>query len=187
MNTSLEVLTEHDTVQTAAAVMADAHVGLLPICDAKKRVIGVVTDRDLAIRGIAKKVAPATTSAALLMSAPPITCLDSADVKDAEALMVREGKSRLVIVDGEGKLAGLLTLADLIEHAPARRALATARAILWREAIGARGGAPADVPLLKDDPAALATAPVGDPEPADRDSVVKGGHWRLEDAREFPG
>ena len=67
MNENVEWLTEQDTVRKAAAVMAEAGVGFLPICDAEQRVIGVVTDRDLATRVLAKKIDPDTTSAALVM------------------------------------------------------------------------------------------------------------------------
>ena len=56
MNKNVEWLTEKDTVRKAASVMAEAGVGFLPICDAERRVIGVVTDRDLTTRVLAKKV-----------------------------------------------------------------------------------------------------------------------------------
>ncbi|HSY41540.1 MAG TPA: CBS domain-containing protein, partial [Polyangia bacterium] len=68
MNKNVEWLTEKDTVRKAASVMAEAGVGFLPICDAEQRVIGVVTDRDLTTRVLAKKIDPDTTSAALVMS-----------------------------------------------------------------------------------------------------------------------
>ena len=67
MNRNLEWLTEKDTILKAATVMAEAGVGFLPICDARKQVVGVVTDRDLATRAIAKRLAPETTSAAMVM------------------------------------------------------------------------------------------------------------------------
>jgi CBS domain-containing protein len=150
MNRNLEWLSETDSVLKAATVMAEASVGFLPICDARRRVIGVVTDRDLTTRALAKKVAPETTSAALVMSSPAITCLETMDVRDAEQLMVEECKARLVVTDADGKLAGVLSLADLVEKAPGRRSTETLRAILWREAIGPRGGAARGAPLLKD-------------------------------------
>ena len=184
MSQNLEWLNEHDTIQKAAMIMAETGVGFLPICDARKRVIGVVTDRDLTIRALAKRVTPETTSAALVMSAPPITCLATADVRDAEALMIEERKARLVITDAEGRLAGVLSLADLVEHAPGRDSLRTLRAVMWREALGPRGGASRDAPLLKDDPA-LRDLP---PEPDDavvRPTVFAGGH-RSHDTKEFP-
>ena len=152
MSKNLEWLNEKDSVQRAAAMMADAGIGFLPICDKWKKVVGVVTDRDLTTRALAKKVAPEKTSAALVMSSPAITCLETADVRAAEQLMVQERKSRIVITDAEGQLAGVLSLADLIEHAPGRETLKTARAVLWREALGPRGGATRADKLLQDDP-----------------------------------
>jgi len=135
MSTNLEWLTERDTIRAAADRMAEAGVGFLPICDGDRRVIGVVTDRDLVTRAIAKSVVPATTSAALVMSSPALTCPETADVREAEELMATERKSRLVIVDRAGRLVGVLSLVDLLEHARSRQALRTARAVLWREAL----------------------------------------------------
>lgn len=140
MSTDLEWLTEQDSVQKAASLMAEAGIGFLPICDAHQ-VIGVVTDRDLTTRVLAKKVEPGTTSIGLVMTAPPIICLETADVREAEELMASERKARIVITDAEGKLAGVLSLADLVEHAPGRKSLETVRAVLWCEAPGPRARA----------------------------------------------
>ena len=175
MNRNLEWLTEKDSVLKAATVMAEAGVGFLPICDSGKRVIGVVTDRDLTTRVLAKKIAPATTSAALVMSSPAITCLETADVRDAEQLMTEECKGRLVITDADGKLAGVLSLADLIEKAPGRKSLETLRSVLWREALGPRGGAAKGAPLLKDDPIAR-NQPIPSDDATVRPTVFTGGH-----------
>jgi CBS domain-containing protein len=185
MTKNLEWLTKDDSVQGAAAVMAETGVGFLPICDAGKRVIGVVTDRDLTTRALAKRVAPESTSAALIMTAPAVTCLDTAEVSEAEELMAIERKSRLVIIDAEGKLVGLLSLANLVEHAPGRQTLHTVRAVLSREALGARGGAARNEPLLKDDPAAQ-NLPVPSDDLEVSPSVFTGGH-RSTDTKEFPG
>ena len=185
MNTNLEWLTETDSVLKAATVMAEAGVGFLPICDSGKRVIGVVTDRDLTTRVLAKKVAPATTSAALVMSSPAVTCLETMNVRDAEQLMVEERKARLVVTDADGKLAGVLSLADLVEKAPGRRSTETLRSILWREAIGPRGGAAKGAPLLKDDPIAR-NQPIPSDDATVRPTVFSGGH-RDTATKEFPG
>ena len=66
--------------------------------------------------------------------------------------MASERKARLVIIDAEEKLTGVLDLADVVESAPGRQSLQTVRAIMWREALGPRGGAARGEPLLKDDP-----------------------------------
>jgi CBS-domain-containing membrane protein len=184
MSRNLEWLTEKDSVAKAATVMAEAGVGFLPICDERQRVIGVVTDRDLTTRALAQNVKPETTSAAMVMSAPAVTCLASTDVRDAEALMAHERKWRLVVTDAASRLVGVLSLADLIEHAPKRDSLHTVRAVLWREALGPRAGAPRGQPLLKDDPIAQ-----NQPAPPDgasaRPTVFTGGH-RTGDTKEFP-
>ena len=185
INRNLEWLTEKDTVLKAATVMAEAGVGFLPICDAHRRVIGVVTDRDLTTRALAKKVVPETTSAALVMSSPAITCLETTDVRDAEQLMVEERKARLVVTDADGKLAGILSIADLVEKAPGRKSSETLRAILWREAVGPRGGAAKGAPLLKDDPIAR-NQPMPSDDAQARPTVFAGGH-RETDTKEFPG
>lgn len=185
MNINLESITDETTIQHAAEVMANAGVGFLPICDKQQRVIGVVTDRDLTVRALAKRVAPGSTSAALVMSAPAITCLATADIREAEELMAKEQKARLVITDQSGRLVGVLSLVDIIEKAPTRQALATVRAVLWRDALGPRGGAVPGETLLKDDPAVSALpAPSDDIKPRDR--VFTGGHRTLNNLKEFP-
>lgn len=184
MNRNLEWLTEKDTVLQAAAVMAEAGVGFLPICDAHQRVVGVVTDRDLTTRALAKRIAPETTSATLVMSSPAVTCLETADVAEAEDLMAVERKSRIVITDAEGKLTGVVSLADLVEHVRGRKSMETVRAVLWREALGPRAGAPKGQPLLKDDPIAR-RQPKPDDEIKLRPTVVVGGHHGI-DTKEFP-
>ena len=184
MSKNLEWLNEKDSVQKAAAIMADAGIGFLPICDKWKKVVGVVTDRDLTTRALAKKIAP-DASAALVMSSPPITCLETSDVHEAEQLMMEERKSRIVITDADGQLAGVLSLADLIEQAPGRETLKTARAVLWREALGPRGGATRADKLLKDDPS-IKKLPRESDDVKVRDTVFTGGH-RGVDTKEFPG
>jgi CBS domain-containing protein len=185
MSKNLEWLNEKDTVRQAAAIMAEAGIGFLPICDKWKKVVGVITDRDLTTRALAKKIDPDQTSAALVMTSSAITCLETADVREAEQLMATERKSRLVIINEEGTVTGILSLADLVEHASGRESLKTVRAVLWREALGPRGGATRADKLLKDDPGVHKLAPESDDVKV-RPSVFAGGH-RDVDTKEFPG
>ena len=185
MNVNVEWLTEKDTVRKAATVMAEAGIGFLPICDAEKRVLGVITDRDLTTRVLAKNVDPDTTSVTSVMSSPVFTFLETADVSDAEELMATERKARLVIIDADLKLTGVLDLADVVESAPGRQSLQTVRAVMWREALGPRGGAARGEPLLKDDPA-VKEAPLPSDEATVLPSVFVGAH-RGTDTKEFPG
>src|SRR5258707_11474033 len=95
MSRNLETLSESDTIARAAGLMADAGVGFLPVCGSNRKVIGVVTDRDLVTRGLARGIDPETTSAAMIMTTPAITCLADADLRRAEELMAGERTERL--------------------------------------------------------------------------------------------
>jgi CBS domain-containing protein len=185
MNSNLEFLPESASIETAAKLMADTGVGFLPICDMGGKAVGVVTDRDIATRAIAKRVPLDSTPVESIMSSPAITTLASANIREAEALMVEERKSRLVITDADGHVVGVVSLADLIEHAPAGQALRTAKAVLWREALGPRAGAARGEPLLQDDPVARAHAH-DPPAKGHRDVEVTGGHHGVASLKEFP-
>jgi CBS domain-containing protein len=186
MSKDLEFLSERDSIERAAAVMAKEGVGFLPVCDADGRPIGVVTDRDVATRAVARRLDAATTSAAMIMTTPVVAMPADADVRLAAEVMGRERKARLVITDGGGRAVGVLSLADLIEHAPGRSALATARTVLWREALGPRGGAARGEPLLSDDPAARAAAAAESDDVQARPTVFTGGHRSGASLKEFP-
>ena len=184
MNRNLEWLTETDTIKAAARKMGETGLGFLPICDAKMNVVGVVTDRDLTVRALAGRVDPETTSAAMVMSAPAVSCLVTSDIRDAEELMAQERKSRLVITEPSGRLIGVVSLADLVEHADGKQALRTVKAVLSRDALGARGGAARGQSLLKDDPVAR-NLPLPSDDARARPTVFTGGQHST-DTKEFP-
>lgn len=178
----LEMLSENATIAEAARRMAEAGIGFLPICDASQKVIGVVTDRDLVTRALAQGLDPETTSAALVMTSPPVTCLAEADLRDAEDLMAKERKARLLLTNQDGTLAGVLSIADLVERAPKRQAAETLQAILWREALGPRAGARRGQPLLRD----LPIAPASSDDIRPTVTVFTGGRHDT-GSKEFPG
>jgi CBS domain-containing protein len=180
---NVEMLSEHDTVDRAATVMADAQVGFLPVCDAEGKVVGVVGDRDLVNRAMATRLDPKRTAVSEVMTRPVLTCFVDADLHVAEELMNEEGRAHVVLVHADGTLAGVLSLADIIEKAPTREAVRTAKSVLWREALGPRGGAAPGQPLLQDLP--LAPSLPDEDRPHTHDSVFAMGR-RETDTKEFP-
>jgi CBS domain-containing protein len=184
MNTNLEWLEEKDTIDAAACKMAETGLGFLPICDARMRPIGVVTDRDLTVRALAGRLDAKTTTAAMVMSSPVLTCLASNDLKDAEELMAQQQKARIAVTDAEGALVGVISLADLVERTSPNQAWRTVTAVLWREALGARGGAPSWQPLLKDDQVAR-EQPLPPDDARARPTVFVGGEHSTP-TKEFP-
>jgi CBS domain-containing protein len=180
---NLELLHEGDSVDRAAAIMTEARVGFLPICDIDDKVVGVVTDRDLVVRAMVRGLDAKKTAVRDIMSSPALTCFVDADLHLCEDLMCEEGKMRVVLIRADGTVAGVLSIADIIENAPMRDAVRTLRSVLWRDALGPRGGAAPGDPLLQDEPIAP-RLPEQD-QPHTRETVFARGR-RETDTKEFP-
>jgi CBS domain-containing protein len=105
---------EGQSVRDAARLMRDENIGFVPICDAQGMPLGAVTDRDLAIRVLAEGRA-ADERIERVMTHDPVSCRLGDDVKNAERLMRRSRKSRVMVCDERGRLAGVISLADIAE------------------------------------------------------------------------
>lgn len=121
MDTSLEVVSPEDTVASAAVKMREQNLGFLPVCAPDGRLVGVLTDRDLAIRVLAAHRS-LITPVHEVMSADPVTCLASAEVELADGLMRAHKKLRIPCVDRDGRLAGVISLADVARYCNPERA-----------------------------------------------------------------
>ena len=105
-----------DTALTAARLMHDENIGFLVVSDASGRLVGTLTDRDLAIRLVANDQS-AGTLISLVMSHETVTCSPDDDVIDAERVMAREKKSRIVCVDEGRHILGVISISDLAARA----------------------------------------------------------------------
>lgn len=114
-----------DTVQMAAVRLAGSDIGVLPICEASGRLLGIVTDRDLVIRCIAKGKDPKTTSLGEIMTAEPVGVEPRMDALMAAGLMGRKRLHRLPVLK-EGIIQGVLSISDIaaVESMDAGDALA---------------------------------------------------------------
>lgn len=133
MKRNVECVSPQDTVQHAATRMRDEHVGFLPVCDRKKKVLGAVTDRDLAIRVLAPGRL-ASTPIQEVMTNEVIACRPEDDLRRAEELMARNRKSRIMCVTENGTLAGVISLSDIAQQEKPTRAAQTLRSVAAREA-----------------------------------------------------
>jgi signal-transduction protein with cAMP-binding, CBS, and nucleotidyltransferase domain len=106
-------VTADTSIQQAAEVMDQAGIGALAVVD-DDRVVGVVTDRDIIRRGIARRV-DVDARVDAVMSSPPITIDADADLHDACALF-RNRAVRRLIVERAGSFVGVLALDDLLVH-----------------------------------------------------------------------
>lgn len=111
---SAKCCSEGQTVRDAAKLMRDESIGFVPVCDEKGGPLGAVTDRDLAIRVLAEGRSPDERIEAF-MTRDAVSCRLGDDVKDAERLMRETRKSRVMVCDDQGHLAGVISLADIAE------------------------------------------------------------------------
>lgn len=105
-----------ETVQAAAVRMRESNVGFLPVCGAENRVVGVLTDRDIALRVCAAGLDAGRLPVADVMTREIVACHPGDEVRFVEGLMARNHKSRILIVDQAGKPAGVVSLSDIARH-----------------------------------------------------------------------
>ena len=136
MKTNLQVVREDDSLRVAAETMAAANVGFLPVCDDWGKAIGTITDRDIVVRAVAQTFDPDLRRVSEIMSRNVVTCRPDDDLVMAEQFMSQYQVSRLAVTDDDDILVGVISLSDIAEHEPARRAARTLRAVAAREAPG---------------------------------------------------
>ena len=106
--------TPDDTVQRASTLMAERDCGALPVVADMEgmRVVGMVTDRDVAIRGVARGSGPETPVSAV-MSAEPRCCGPDDDISTVQRIMAQGKVRRVPVVDDQGCCLGMIAQADL--------------------------------------------------------------------------
>jgi CBS domain-containing protein len=114
MKTDVECVSPEASIQATARKMREQNVGFLPVCDEGMRVVGTVTDRDLAIRAVAENL-PASTPVAELMTREVISCRPEDDLLYARELMAQNFKSRIMCISRVGRLEGVISLSDIAQ------------------------------------------------------------------------
>jgi CBS domain-containing protein len=128
-----ETVDADDTLQMAAERMRVLDVGALPVV-ALGRLVGMITDRDIVVRGTARGH-DGDTPVRVVMSPGAVTILAHDDVRDAVLQMARQSVRRLVVLDRELQIAGILSVDDLALQGcdPQLIAAVLARAVVRRE------------------------------------------------------
>lgn len=111
MTPSAATVTCEMTLKDAAEIMRSRDVGSLPVCD-EKRVVGVVTDRDIVVRAVAEGVAP-DAAVKSVMTPEVFFCQASEPLEDAALLMQQKQVRRLVVVEEDHRVVGMLSLGDI--------------------------------------------------------------------------
>ena len=129
MTSNPSVVTPETSVQDAARLMQSEDTGVLPVVESQQslRLIGMITDRDLALRVVAEGRMSATVSDA--MSTGVRSAKPDDDAKDVMELMAREQVRRIPIVDESGRVVGIVSQADIVREGDDKRAEKTIEAI----------------------------------------------------------
>lgn len=112
MTPNAEVIRPDAPLQEAAAKMADLDVGAIPVCDGD-RLLGMLTDRDIAVRAVARGADPTTTKVRDVMTTALHYVFDDEPIQHAVETMQRRRIRRLPVLDRNKRLVGIVALADL--------------------------------------------------------------------------
>jgi len=124
-----------EPVSQVALRMRDHGVGFVPVVDGSGRVVGTITDRDLAIRVLANESSPRMPVESV-MSTRVLTCKPWDPLAHAEERMMRYKKSRIVCVDEWDRPVGVISLSDVADVERGMRSGEVLRSITQREARG---------------------------------------------------
>jgi len=100
------------TLQSAAQRMKELDVGSLPVCQ-NDRLVGIITDRDIAIRAVADGMDPATTHVEFVMTRGVACCFEDQDIGEAADMMESRQIRRLIVLNHDNRLVGIISLGDL--------------------------------------------------------------------------
>lgn len=104
-----------ESVRDAAVRMCRKGVGTLVVVEDGARPVGIVTDRDVAVRCVGGHLDPDVTEVADVMTAPVRGVLEGTPIEEALSRMAAAATRRLVVVDAEDRLVGLLAMDDVLD------------------------------------------------------------------------
>ena len=120
MTRDVRVIDPDRSVRDAARTMDEMNVGVLPVCDGR-RLVGMITDRDIAVRGIAQGKGP-DTPVREVMTDDVKYCFEDDDTDDVARNMADIQVRRLPVLTRDKRLVGIISLGDLAVTDEARRA-----------------------------------------------------------------
>jgi CBS domain-containing protein len=115
MTSKLDVVTARDSVTRAAQVMLTSDIGFVPVVDdiARMRLVGVLTDRDIAMRYVAQNRSPNTLVGDIMTSEHLVCVRPEDDAHDVLGRMRHERVRRIPVVDKEHRVIGVVAQADI--------------------------------------------------------------------------
>jgi CBS domain-containing protein len=106
---------------TAAQIMWDRDCGVVPVINDERKVVGMITDRDICIAAATRSASPANIGVRDVMSRDVYSCAPGDDVLTALKIMKDQRVRRLPVLDVEGRPAGIISMNDLVTRAECRK------------------------------------------------------------------
>ena len=122
MTGNIKMIPSNTTLQAAADMMRQMDIGMLPVAE-DGRLVGTLTDRDIAVRAVAKGSDPKSTAAQEVMSREVISCYEDQDARDVARVMEENKVRRVVVVNRNNEAVGVISVDDLAVH-PETKSLA---------------------------------------------------------------
>jgi CBS domain-containing protein len=110
-------VTPDTTIRAAAKLMRDEDIGAIPVGE-NDRLIGMITDRDIACRGLANGKDVAKLTVGRVMTKPIVYCRAKDKLEAAAKIMEKKGVRRLPVIDENKRMVGMLSLGDISSKAP---------------------------------------------------------------------
>lgn len=117
MTTEVCVIQPQESLRVAAQRMQSLDIGALPVCDGE-RLLGMLTDRDITVRGVADGLNPDEACASDVMTPNVEFCTADQDSEEVMRLMGDKQIRRLPVVDTDRRLVGIVSLGDLATRQP---------------------------------------------------------------------
>jgi CBS domain-containing protein len=110
-------VTPDTTIRAAAKLMRDEDIGAIPVGE-NDRLVGMITDRDIACRGLANGKDAAKLTVGRVMTKPIVYCRAKDKLEAAAKIMEKKGVRRLPVIDENKRMVGMLSLGDISSKAP---------------------------------------------------------------------
>lgn len=113
MTGGIETIAPHASLAEAAKKMASQDIGSLPVCADRRTVVGIITDRDITVRAVARGMDPNQTRVEDVMTRDVLSCSSEAEIEEACELMERRQVRRLVVTGQDDTPVGIVSLGDI--------------------------------------------------------------------------
>jgi CBS domain-containing protein len=121
MTPVVERVPKDASIQEVAKKMKEIDVGMIPVYDGD-RLMGMVTDRDIVLRVVAEGRDPAKTPAHAMMTPEVIYSFEDQTIEEAAEIMEKHQIRRLIVLNRDKRLVGIVSLGDLATHRQSKKA-----------------------------------------------------------------